>query len=80
MGICDMTGNVFEWTGDWYEPDTSTFRNTDPIGPSIGQTKILRGGSYKSNQNVLRNAFRYDAEPGYRTSQMGLRLARTIVE
>lgn len=77
MDICDLTGNVFEWTGDWYESDTSSFPNVDPIGPTSGQTKVLRGGSYQSNANVLRNAFRYSNEPGYRSEQIGFRLVRT---
>jgi sulfatase modifying factor 1 len=76
MDVCDMTGNVFEWTGDWYEADTSTFPNVNPIGPTFGQTKVLRGGSYQSSRNVLRNAFRYSNEPGYRSEQIGLRLVR----
>ena len=78
MDICDLTGNVFEWTGDWYEADTSLFPNVDPIGPTSGQTKVLRGGSYQSNMNVLRNAFRYSNEPGYRSEQIGLRLVRGL--
>ena len=78
LDVCDMTGNVFEWTGDWYEADTSLFPNVNPIGPTSGQTKVLRGGSYQSNPNVLRNAFRYSNEPGYRSEQIGFRLVRGI--
>ena len=77
MGVCDLTGNLFEWTSDWYEEDTSSFPNINPTGPSIGQSKSLRGGSYQSNPNVLRNAFRYNAEPGFRSEQIGLRLVRS---
>ena len=76
IDLCDMSGNVFEWVEDWYESDTSLFSNTDPVGPSSGETKILRGGSYQSPKNVIRNAFRYNTAPGYRDGQMGLRLVR----
>ncbi len=77
MDVCDMSGNVFEWVEDWYEADTSMFSNTDPVGPTSGETKVLRGGSYQSPKNVIRNAFRYNTAPGYRDGQMGLRLVRS---
>ena len=78
LELCDMSGNVFEWVEDWYGADTSMFSNTDPRGPSSGETKVLRGGSYLSPKNVLRNAFRYNTAPGYRDGQMGLRLVRNL--
>jgi formylglycine-generating enzyme required for sulfatase activity len=76
MDICDMSGNVFEWTEDWYESDTSMFSNTNPVGPSTGTTKVLKGGSYDSPKNAIRTAFRFSTAPGYRDGQMGLRLVR----
>ncbi len=77
MDLCDMSGNVFEWVEDWYGADTSMFSNTDPVGPTSGETKVLRGGSHQSPKNVIRNAFRYNTAPGYRDGQMGLRLVRS---
>lgn len=76
IDTCDMTGNVFEWVWDWYEADTSSFSNTNPVGPSVGETKSARGGSYLTPMNVLRTAYRYNTAPGYRDGQMGLRLVR----
>ena len=76
MELCDMSGNVFEWTEDWYEADTTSFANTNPVGPLTGTTKVLKGGSYDSPKNALRVAFRFSTAPGYRDGQMGLRLVR----
>ncbi len=50
-GVYDPVGNVWQWTADWYSPDTykraaeqgETFH---PVGPDGGKTKVLRGGSW----------------------------------
>ena len=78
MDLCDMSGNVFEWVEDWYASDTTLFSNTNPVGPTSGESKVLKGGSYDSPKNVIRNAFRYNTVPGYRDGQLGLRLVQTI--
>ncbi len=43
----DLSGNVFEWTNDWYAEDYYALSsNTDPTGPESGEFKVVRGGSY----------------------------------
>ena len=42
-----MTGNVWEWTADWF--DASYYRDSpreDPPGPECGTMRVQRGGSY----------------------------------
>ena len=59
-GLYDMHGNVREWCVDWFNAsDTSTAAVTDPIGPSSGYYKILRGGGYESTADACRSASRY---------------------
>jgi prepilin-type processing-associated H-X9-DG protein len=44
FGVCDMRGNIFEWTGDWF--DRTYYAHSplnDPQGPSSGFVKVVRG-------------------------------------
>ncbi|MDE0820669.1 MAG: SUMF1/EgtB/PvdO family nonheme iron enzyme, partial [Opitutales bacterium] len=69
----DMHGNVWEWCLDWYGdyPDGSA---SDPVGPSAGSNRVMRGGGWNNYGQYCRSAFRYGYGPDDRGHYLGFRV------
>ena len=74
-GLYDMSGNVWEWTWDWYGYYGGTV--TELFGPPTGSSRVVRGGSWGDSPRSARVADRSAGAPGYRNNILGFRLARS---
>lgn len=73
LGIFDMTGNVREWCGDWFEYYTSISAE-NPQVPYSGNMKINRGGSWTTPYVNCRNSYRHTDYPNEAAQDLGFRI------
>jgi formylglycine-generating enzyme required for sulfatase activity len=73
FGLEDMSGNVFEWCLDYFEP----YKGKERLNPRSAMTnakRIYRGGSWKSRSANLRTTARNFNLPDYSSNDVGFRI------
>ncbi len=73
-GVYDMVGNVWEWVLDNYDKAYyQVASQKNPPGPSTGDYKVIRGGSWSKRPAVARSAGRMFLSPNTRSNSLGFR-------
>ena len=74
-GLYDMLGNVWEGCADGYG-EYPVGEVVDPAGPSNGEDRVYRGGSWNHDARDCRAAVRFQLAPAHAADSIGFRLAR----
>ena len=75
-GVLDMSGNIAEWTADWY--DENLYRTKivdDSQGPITGKYRVVKGGRYSSPSSTIQTFSRSPYEPDRAFDSVGFRCA-----
>lgn len=75
LGLYDMSGNIWEWCFDNYDIYPSIAKMDPKVDNDADGYRVLRGGSWDSEEKNCRSTFRNYNEPSNRGTCYGLRLA-----
>jgi len=74
FGLHDMLGNVSEYCADWYLAKYYEVSvEKDPVGPSNGEFRVIRGGEYRGRPLGVRVSRRSYMLPNHRFKSIGFR-------
>ncbi len=80
FGVLDMSGNVSEWTADWYQP----YPGSDYTSKDFGEHyKVVKGAAWGGEGHYAlklfqRGAYRYNLKPESQHEDLGFRCAMDV--
>ncbi|MBQ1627704.1 MAG: SUMF1/EgtB/PvdO family nonheme iron enzyme [Treponema sp.] len=77
LDLYDMSGNVREWCYDWHISTISTGDETDPVGGSSGESRVIRGGAWSLSGDMASVSTRRGYPPIERDNDEGIRICRS---
>ena len=78
FGLYDVSGNLWEWTADWYDLHYYSQSPVEsPTGPAAGLYRVIRGGSWADTESRLLTVyFRNFTAPDTAQPTIGFRCVR----
>ena len=78
-GLYDITGNVWEWTTDFYSDNYyAVSPSENPKGPERGRFKVIRGGSWHSGPMCVQTYYRNGLSPSWVDFGVGFRCVKDV--
>jgi len=79
LGIYDMSGNLWEWCGDFYNPSYYKIRaKQNPKKAEKGDYRVIRGGSWTNKEEMMRISNRNGVIPAINKINIGFRIVYDI--
>ena len=79
FGLYDMSEGVHEWCSDYYDANYYHYApERNPQGPSFGQRRVSRGGSWRHRIKFSRCAARSSLPPSFKYADYGFRVSLTL--
>lgn len=79
-GIFDMSGNVMEFCWDWFADYEETEIGSRATGPSLGNARVCRGGSWSPYTGFIYAGDRYSYDPNEAYNFLGFRICSSSGE
>ena len=78
LGLCDMSGNVWEWVQNWFDGYANESQ-INPVGQPPGSGRVLRGGGWNYHRaEIARASFLHNELPPISRGVNGFRLVRSL--